>query len=796
VRRNKFKEHCFQKFYPALHHISSIMKTILFVISLFLFTLVVTASSAQAQAEASAAWQVQRYDINVSAQPADRALTARAQLAIRNVGRGTSNRITLRINPKAEIKNAFVNDATASFRPSTDTRTNLLRVEISLPAQIAPGNTFNVAVEYRLPVEQNSGLAAISPLGAQFLPQMESPLSLWYPTPGNPLSPRGADTAPFRLKVTTGAGETVISSGKSNAGTFEQTLSGQPFFLSGNWDVSEGATAESRGISAYLPKGASAEERKQAEAIIALAGTARAFYAGMLGAAPDAPVRIVVVTRGAGFNNSGTLLLNAAAFRRAKVDAVTAMQVAETVARLWIGGGVAVRGEGSGVVQEGLGRYLATLFLEKHFGSEMAEAERLRQRTAHAAVARRDAPLALTTPLDASYFNAVGNKGAMVWRLAERTLGRDALMETLRTHLQTRAGDGGGMTLASLREALGARGGDSVRNLLQYELDQPTDTDLMVGMPQLRGSEWVVALRNLGGLDVSTSVVAITESGERLKTEVTVPARNFADAIFKTAVKLKRVEIDPEKIYPQFDYGNDFAPRSTSNEEPLTEAARLFSRQDYAKAEALLRGFLMAAPHAEEARVLLARSLLAQNRADQAEKEFRAALELRAPTPATLAWANVGLGEISLQRGQAAQAARHFDEAVRADAEYAATLAARAGRIKAEAAAKTASAPDESARAFLAQLDKSILSGRKAEVEAMLVPGELADFAKGIVGAQPEIWQTQVLRTEQLDAARLAADVSLNVKQLGGEQSGTAVLILARVGGSWKLAGIEFFEVR
>jgi TolA-binding protein len=766
------------------------MKIILSFITLSLFMLVAAASSAQAQTE-SVVWQVVSYDITASAQPSDRVLTARAQVTVRNVGRGSSPTLTLRINQKAEVKAISVNDASAIFRTSQDKRSGLQRVEISLPVPATPNSLLKAAVEYRLPVEENDGLATISLLGTQFLP-----LSFWYPTPSSATSLRGADTAPFRLKVTTSAGDTIISSGKSAGGTFDQPLSGQPFFLSGDWDVSEGAAAESRGISAFLPKGASAEERKQAEAIIAFAGVARAYYANLLGAAPDAPVRLVAVTRGAGFNNSGTLLLDAAAFRRSKIDAVTAMSVAETVARLWIGGSTPVRAEGGGVVLEGLSRHLATLFLEKQFGAETAEAERIRQREAHASVAKRDAPLALTTPLDASYFTAVGNKGAMVWRLAERALGREAFLEVLRTHLQTRAGDGGGMTLASLREALSLRGGASLKTLLQYSFDQPTDTDLMIGLPQARGGEWVVAVRNSGALDVSTTVAAVTESGQLLKTDVVVPARNFGEAVFKTTAKLRRVEIDPEKYYPQFDYTNDFAPRSNSNEDAFVEAKRFFDRQDYAKAESLLRELLASSPNAEEARILLARTLLAQKKMEQAEKEFRAALDLRAPMPATLAWANVGLGDINLQRGQAAQAARHFDEAVRADAEYATTLAARAGRIKAEAAAKTAPVPDESARTFIAQLDKAILSGRKAELDAMLVPGELLGFARGIIGSQPEIWQTQPLRTEQLDAARMAVDVSLNVKQLGTEQSGTAVLILARVGNGWKLARIEFFEVR
>jgi hypothetical protein len=76
------------------------------------------------------------------------------------------------------------------------------------------------------------------------------------------------------------------------------------------------------------------------------------------------------------------------------------------------------------------------------------------------------------------------------------------------------------------------------------------------------------------------------------------------------------------------------------------------------------------------------------------------------------------------------------------------------------------------------------------------VPGELNRFVGGIAGSKPEVWQTRVLRTEQLEDNLLAADVFITSKVLGKEQSGTAVLLLARVGGAWKLTGIELFEVR
>ena len=185
---------------------------------------------------------------------------------------------------------------------------------------------------------------------------------------------------------------------------------------------------------------------------------------------------------------------------------------------------------------------------------------------------------------------------------------------------------------------------------------------------------------------------------------------------------------------------------------------------------------------------------MAENKTDEAEREFRKLADDRLPTPATLAWSAIGLGEIALRRGQASEAAKDFNEAVRADAEYGSTVAARAARLRAEAAAPPAI--DESAKAFINQLDTAMRSGRQAEIGALIVPGELIKFVRGAVGTQPESWQTNVLRSEQLDANHLALDVTLNTKQLGVEHSGTAVYILARVGGSWKLNAIEYFEVR
>ncbi|HEY6189798.1 MAG TPA: tetratricopeptide repeat protein [Pyrinomonadaceae bacterium] len=746
---------------------------------------------ALAQDEARAAWQVTRFDITVSAPPTDRAISARALIRARNVGRGAGQTISLRLSIKAEIKAASVNDATATFRSANESRGNLQRVTINLPTSVAPGAVANIALDYRFPVEANGGLASISPNGTQFLP-----VSLWYPAANALFALRGADTAPYRLTVNGAPGELIVSSGKAtSATTFEQTLNAQPFFLAGAWDLSEG-TGAAAGVSAWMPKGAGADERKQADALMALAAAARSYYAGLFGTTPDSPIRLVAVDRGAGFSEAGTVLLDSAAFRRGKVDSTSALQIAEAVARLWIGGATAVRGEGSGVLREGLSRYLAALFFEKQYGAETADAERMRERIAYTAIAKRESPLALATPLDDTYYTSVTNKGAMIWRLVDRAMGRDAFITQLRAALQAGASDEGGLTLASMRAALAQQGGAGVKAILDQGLDQPTDIDLLVGLPQQRGGQWVSAIRNTGSIDVTVKVLATTDRGERLLTDATIPARDFGEAVFKTASRIVRVEIDPDKLYPQLDYANDIVPRKELSENALAEASLAFVRQEYARSESIARELLSAAPRMQEARILLARSLLAQNKIDDAEKEFRAVLDESLPTPFALAWANIGLGEIATRRGQPQDAARRYNDAVRAGGEYASTLAARLARIKAEAAAKSAPPMDDSVQKFIAQLDQVIRSGRKADIEAQIVPGELVSFVKGIVSSQPEIWQTTVVRTEQLDANRVAVDVTLNVKELGQEQSGTAVFVLTRAGGSWKLADIQFFEVR
>ena len=136
------------------------------------------------------------------------------------------------------------------------------------------------------------------------------------------------------------------------------------------------------------------------------------------------------------------------------------------------------------------------------------------------------------------------------------------------------------MTLASLRARLAESGGATTTALLSSLFDQPTDTDLLVGLPQQRAGGWVSALRNLGSFDVDVTVVGVTETGERVPVRARVPAKDFGEAQFRTSARLVSVEVDPDKLYPQLDYSNDTAPRAPGADEAVEQARVQLQQQE------------------------------------------------------------------------------------------------------------------------------------------------------------------------------------------------------------------------
>src|ERR1044071_2739126 len=125
---------------------------------------VVLVPTALAQDEPRAAWVITSYDITVPPLGNDRALSARATIAARNVGRGPGSTLTVRINSAAEIKSVTVGTATATYQSRPESRGPAQRipsqrVTISLPSPVAPNQNVVAIVEYRLPVDENTGVA-------------------------------------------------------------------------------------------------------------------------------------------------------------------------------------------------------------------------------------------------------------------------------------------------------------------------------------------------------------------------------------------------------------------------------------------------------------------------------------------------------------------------------------------------------------------------------------------------------------------------------------------------------------
>ena len=743
--------------------------------SLLTLCLLVFATShfGQDTSRISATWQVEKYDITAQlpSSETDRNLSAKAKLDLRNVSAGPASSLTLRISSNATINSVTVNGNSVEFSKAQENlgTASLQRISTRIPA-VAPAGTVTAVVDYKLALKENSGLASLSPVGSQFLP-----LSFWYPTPNSWYFARGADFAPVRVQVT--GGNAIVASGGEAGGAFDQKLFVQPFFIAGNWEKTTNV-----GADVFLPRESDAVAKSRAAELAALAAEARTFFTALLGTAPEASLRIVAVKRGGGFSSGGTILVDEAVFRRAKIDSASAMNIAEAIAKLWFADALRTPGEGNGVIREGLPRFLATEFIESKYAKGIADIERTRQRVAYSFVSQRDAPLVQTTPLDEFYYSAVANKGAMIWRLLQRRMGAEEFYKRLRSEIQDRSA-----TLNEVRTAFADQ-----KEFLDAMLEKTTDTNLMIGLPQQRTGETIAALRNTGSTDVTVNVAATLANGEKMSAPTTIRATSFGEVTFKTSQKVTRLEIDSEKLYPQTDYSDDVAPRESAESDMQLAVKRAFDKQDFAGAETAAKFVLREYPNYDDVRILYARALLGLNRNAEAEREFKAALDEKLPTARTLAWGNLGLAEIASRNGQNAQALKFAENAIRVDAEYGASLAARNLRSKATAAG----AVPEDIRAYFANFDRLAAANRKAELESLVVPGEASRFVSGISGQTTE-WKTTPVYVDRLDPNTVLVETQLSVRLLNREnETGTAVFRLVRTGTTWKLYSVDIFEVR
>ena len=147
------------------------LTSIILLINAFAFPAAVRAQQPGANLPA---WQVTSFDVSVNASGGERAITARATINARNVGGAAGRTLTLRLNTAAKIASATVAGQRATINPGKDSVAQLQTAQLVLPTPVPVGGTVTATLDYRLPVAENTGLAAISPLGLQFLP-----LSQW-----------------------------------------------------------------------------------------------------------------------------------------------------------------------------------------------------------------------------------------------------------------------------------------------------------------------------------------------------------------------------------------------------------------------------------------------------------------------------------------------------------------------------------------------------------------------------------------------------------------------------------------
>ena len=731
------------------------------------------AASAIAQSSANATWQVTKYDLNVTLPQTEngRSVTVRAVVTARNISGAAASSLTLRISPNAEITAVSVNGSAiepAKGEEKTAAGMSLQRLVLRIPA-VAPSGEATATVDYKLTVKENSALATISPVSSLFLP-----LSFWYPTPNNWYFAKGPDAAPVTLRVTGAQGMQVVSAGSIAAGSFSSSINGQPFFVAGDWDV-----VEQHGVSVYVPKGSAGEPQKRAAELASLLTDARAFMSGVLGDAPQVPLRIVASRRGAGFADGGTVIVDEAVFRRSKIDSLTSMNIAEAAAKLWLGGSIRVNGDGYGTISQGLARYLATQFIENKFGKDVADIERLRERIAYASVSTRDGAMAQVNPADDVYFPVVANKGAMVWRILAKRVGATEFASAIKGNSQD-----GALTLAELRQAFVGQ-----KELVDYFFDGTANMDLMAGIPKSTGGAWHVALRNTGETDATVDVAATTADGERIVAPTTIRATSFGEIVFQTPKQIVKAEVDVDKLYPQSDYSDDLAPRETTDSDPLLAAKRPFDKQDFPGAEAAARTLLRDHPRSDELRIILARALLGEGKTADAQREFQVVLDEKLPSARSLAWANAGLADLASRAGQADAVSRYAQSAIVGEGDYGASLAARAARQK-----SGVTSADPAVKAFFADFDKAAAANRKADVDALTLSGEITRFVNGVAGSA-QAWQTTVKNVDRLDANTVLVDADLNIRLINKEaETDTAVYRLVKTASGWKLAAVEVFE--
>jgi hypothetical protein len=746
---------------------------------------------------------VRKYAVDVRLEPAARAATVRATLTVWNPTDAPKRQLQLRINGRAEVRSVTVGGQAATFDVKDDRRYTALKViTAQLPAPIAGRATGDVVVEYRLALAEFSPDATVAPGETVLVPS-----SVWVPMINTPFVQYGANTAPFTVTVTTGPGERAVSGGALQGSGFTQSLHALPFVVSGAFDAPVTRSASGVGFEAWLPEGAAPGARAGADRLLGDAERIAAFYTKLLGPAPAGAVfRLVATDDGAGYASPSGLTLGLRAFSRPATDAETFELVADAIARLWTEGPFAVRGatpgaaanrpNGVGLVADALPRYLAVLAAGDRFGppAEAAAFDRLRTALLRMGDVAAQVQLALATPADPSYAGLIATKGPLAYRILERETGREALVAGIAAALAA-ARTSGALTFDDLQAAIQKASGRNLDAVYATWFDTVTQPDIIVGVPQQSGGAWTSALRNLGTGDVTIDVVATTESGKRVTARATVPSQGFGEARFETAEKVVAVEVDPEHVIPQTNYGNDARPARPAPDQLFVEAVDLIKRSEFGPAEERLRQASALAPADPVLKAWHARALLGLNRTADAARVATEALAVEPVPLEAAAWANNVLGQVALAGGDARAAADRFGRAAAFALEASALRAALDGLVAAERAAGGAPAVDASVAKFFAEFDRAVTARlSSAQAEQFVDTARLPQFVKGLVGGLNRKWTTEILRTEPAGANTVVADTRFVVVSNNQTSVARALARLRRTGDAWRIVGIQILE--
>src|SRR5215813_12491978 len=785
-------------------------------------------------------FEIKKYEINARVVPEEQKVDAQAKLRMVNLSDpdlgerillspDSKPRLSFYLNPKAKVGAMKVNGAAVQPKTAEDARNNLTRVYVEMTSAMTGLREFDVDLDYSIPAADRGASLHVSGEETYLLPA-----SFWVPVTHTPYADHGADTAPFSLKVEAPAGLKVISSGvRKSENSFEQSLAALPFFIVGDYDVVSQGGADCP-VEVYYPRGSGEIGKQQAERIAAEAERAVKFYAKYFNVAPVEPFR-VISTQARQLNTAtsevfsgsretsapmvGAVTIDENIFRRDAIDLGAVELLSGATARMWVDGQVLLRGRGVGMLRDALPVYLVALYLGDRFGLPQREAAFERFRRAYATIARNDAPLLTQNQLDRNYATSVYNKGALVWRMIEKTAGILAFEKALRSSLSRGKVDALSLEgwwstqqargtaqphplcqlsrCANFRENLISAGAD--RKLLDELFSNWIETvalpDFAIGQPQNTANGVESTVTNFGTGDFTVEIVATNEKGEKIPRTVTVKASEFGSVNFPAGANIKTIEVDPDKIYLQSDYSNDSFPRRSSQSEAFGQANLAFSKNDFATAEAKARESLSATPDAPTLQALLGRAMLGQKKNDEAAKVFNDALKAEPLPIQAYGWAQMGLAELAMQQNKFPEAARHYRYAAAADLDAATTISARDGALKAERGSGAVKIPED-IRAFLQKFDAAVLQGSSTAVNQFVELGNLRKFAQSLVVRKPSSWVTEALRAEEWDAHRTAVDVTLKIKIDNKDYAGRAVYVISRAGGKLSLSEVPTFDVK